>query len=138
MIGKTIQEIEVGESAEFQKTISETDVYLFAGISGDFNPAHLNEQEAKNTIFKERIAHGILTAGLISAVLGTRLPGPGTIYLDQYLSFRKPVYFGDTITARVTVLEKNIEKNIIICETNCYNQREEIVLIGKATVMPPK
>lgn len=113
-------------------------MYLFAGISGDFNPAHLNEQEAKNTIFKERIAHGILTAGLISAVLGTRLPGPGTIYLDQYLSFRKPVYFGDTITARVTVLEKNIEKNIIICETNCYNQREEIVLIGKATVMPPK
>ncbi|MDW7662163.1 MAG: MaoC family dehydratase [Bacillota bacterium] len=138
MIGKTINEIEIGDSEIFQKTISESDVYLFAGITGDFNPAHLNDQEAKKTIFKSRIAHGILTAGLISAVLGTKLPGPGTIYLDQYLSFKKPVYFGDTITAKVTVLEKNIDKNIIVCETLCNNQNDEIVLVGKATVMPPK
>ncbi len=138
MTGRSINEIEIGDSAMFQKTISETDVYLFAGISGDFNPAHLNEQEAKKTIFQDRIAHGILTAGLISAVLGTRLPGPGTIYLDQHLSFRKPVYFGDTITAKVTVLEKNVDKNILVCETTCHNQKDEIVLTGKATVMPPK
>lgn len=138
MIGKSINEIEVGDSDFFQKTISEGDVYLFAGITGDFNPAHLNDQEAKKTVFKGRIAHGILTAGLISAVLGTKLPGPGTIYLAQNLSFKKAVYFGDTITAKVTVLSKNIDKNIIICETICYNQEEEIVLIGEATVMPPK
>ncbi len=138
MIGRTIDEIEVGESEIFQKTISETDVYLFAGISGDFNPAHLNDQEAKKTVFKKRIAHGILTAGLISAVLGTKLPGPGTIYLEQSLSFKKPVYFGDTITAKVVVLEKNKDKNIIICGTVCLNQNQEIVIDGKATVMPPK
>jgi 3-hydroxybutyryl-CoA dehydratase len=138
MSGKTINEIEIGDSEIFQKTISESDVYLFAGITGDFNPAHLNDQEAKKTIFKSRIAHGILTAGLISAVLGTKLPGPGTIYLNQSLSFKKPVYFGDTITAKVTVSEKNIDKNIIVCETLCYNQNDDIVLVGKATVMPPK
>ena len=88
MVGKSISEIEIGDSDYFQKTISESDVYLFAGITGDFNPAHLNDQEAKKTIFKNRIAHGILTAGLISAVLGTKLPGPGTIYLEQHLSFK--------------------------------------------------
>lgn len=138
MTGKSINEIEIGDSDFFQKTISESDVYLFAGITGDFNPAHLNDQEAKKTIFKNRIAHGILTAGLISAVLGTKLPGPGTIYLDQHLSFKKPVYFGDTITAKVNVIDKNVDKNIIVCETICYNQNNEIVLTGEAKVMPPK
>jgi 3-hydroxybutyryl-CoA dehydratase len=137
MMGKSINEIEIGDSDYFQKTISECDVYLFAGITGDFNPAHLNDQEAKKTIFKNRVAHGILTAGLISAVLGTKLPGPGTIYLEQHLSFKKPVYFGDTITAKVTVTEKLVDRNIIICETTCYNQNDKIVLTGQATVMPP-
>lgn len=138
MIGKSINEIEIGDCDCFKKTLSESDVYLFAGITGDFNPAHLNAHEAKNTKFKRRIAHGILTAGLISAVFGTKLPGPGTIYLEQYLSFKKPVYFGDTITAQVKVLEKNLEKNLLVCETICVNQDNEIVLSGKATVMPPK
>ena len=138
MVCKSINEIEIGDSDYFQKTISESDVYLFAGITGDFNPAHLNDQEAKKTIFKNRIAHGILTAGLISAVLGTKLPGPGTIYLEQHLSFKKPVYFGDTITAKVNVIEKNVDKNIIVCKTICYNQNDEIVLTGEAKVMPPK
>lgn len=95
--GKTIDQIEVGNIATFQKTISETDVYLFAGITGDYNPAHLNDVEAKKTIFGERIAHGLLCAGLISAVLGVQLPGPGTIYLGQELKFTRPVKFGETI-----------------------------------------
>jgi len=138
MIGKSIDELNIGDFEIFQKTISESDVYLYAGITGDFNPAHLNDQAAKETIFKGRIAHGLLTAGLISAVLGTKLPGPGTIYLDQSLSFKKPVYFGDTITAKVTITEKINDKNIVFCETICLNQKDQVVLTGIAKVMPPK
>lgn len=137
MQGKSIDEINIGDFETFEKTISESDVYLYAGISGDFNPAHLNDQAAKKTIFKGRIAHGLLTAGLISAVLGTILPGPGTIYLEQNLSFKKPVYFGDTITAKVTVIDKLVDKNIIICETVCLNERNQLVITGIAKVMPP-
>ena len=136
--GKTIDQINIGDSASFQKTISETDVYLFAGITGDYNPAHLNDIEAKNTIFGERIAHGLLIAGLISAVLGVQLPGPGTIYLGQDLKFLKPVKFGDTITAIVEVIDKLEEKNILKLNTRCINQNEEEVLTGLATVMPRK
>lgn len=136
--GKTIDQIDIGDSASFQKTISETDVYLFAGITGDYNPAHLNDIEAKNTIFGERIAHGLLSAGLISAVLGVQLPGPGTIYLGQDLKFLKPVKFGDTITAIVEVIEKNEDKNILKLKTKCVNQHNEDVITGVATVMPRK
>ena len=105
MIGKTIDELKVGDSAQFSKTVSETDVYLFAGITGDFNPAHVDEEYAKKTYFGTRIAHGLLPAGFISAVLGTRLPGPGSIYLRQELTFLGTVKVGDTITARVEVAE---------------------------------
>jgi 3-hydroxybutyryl-CoA dehydratase len=105
MIGKTIDKISLGDAAEFSKTVSETDVYLYAGIIGDFNPAHLNEAYAQKTFFKTRIAHGMLTAGFISTILGTQLPGPGTIYMKQSLSFLAPVRFGDTITARAEVVE---------------------------------
>jgi len=136
--GKTIDQINIGDSASFQKTISETDVYLFAGITGDYNPAHLNDMEAKNTIFGERIAHGLLVAGLISAVLGVQLPGPGTIYLGQDLKFLKPVKLGDTITAIVEVIDKLDEKNILKLNTRCINQNEEEVTTGLATVMPRK
>jgi len=136
--GKTIDQINIGDSASFQKTISETDVYLFAGITGDYNPAHLNDIEAKNTIFGERIAHGLLSAGLISAVLGVQLPGPGTIYLGQDLKFLKPVKFGDTIIAIVEVIEKNEAKNILKLNTKCINQHNEDVITGVATVMPQK
>ncbi len=138
MKGRTIMELKVGDRAQIQKTISETDVYLFAGISGDNNPAHLNDVEAKKTIFKERVAHGMLTASLISAVLGTQLPGPGTIYLGQDLKFIAPVRFGDTILAVVEVDEINEEKNIVKLITNCHNQNNDIVIKGVATVMPPK
>lgn len=134
----TIHELRVGESASRSKTITETDVYLFAGITGDLNPAHVNEQTASLTPFGGRIAHGILSAGLISAVLGMQFPGPGTIYLGQELKFTKPVRFGDTVTATCTVSELLPEKNIAKLDTICTNQRGEVVVKGMATVMPPK
>ena len=138
MIGKTIQELSVGDSGQVQKTISETDVYLYAGITGDLNPAHLNEEYAKNTFFKTRIAHGMLTAGLISAVLGNKLPGPGTIYLYQSVNFLAPVRFGDTITAIAEVAEIDSEKNRVRFKTTCTNQDGTLVLDGEAMVSPPK
>lgn len=138
MKGKTIQELKLGEKAFFQKTITETDVYLYAGITGDLNPAHINEEYAKDTFFKSRIAHGMLTAGLISAVLGMKLPGPGTIYMGQELKFTAPVRIGDTIKAEVEVTEMVTEKNRLKLRTTCTNQNGDIVLDGVATVMPPK
>jgi 3-hydroxybutyryl-CoA dehydratase len=138
LTGKTIQEIKIGDKAFFQKTITETDVYLYAGITGDINPAHINHEVSKDTFFKGRIAHGMLTAGLISAVLGVQLPGPGTIYLGQELKFTAPVRFGDTIKAEVEVIEKIEEKNRIKLKTTCTNQKGEVVLEGIATVMPPR
>lgn len=138
MIGKTIGKISLGDAAEFSKTVSETDVYLYAGIIGDFNPAHLNEAYAQKTFFKTRIAHGMLTAGFISTILGTQLPGPGTIYMKQSLSFLAPVRFGDTITARAEVVEIIAEKNRIRLKTTCTNQDGTVVLDGEAVVSPPK
>ena len=134
----TIQELKVGDSASMAKTISESDVYLFAGITGDHNPAHVNEHASSQTSFGGRIAHGVLSAGLISAVLAMKLPGPGTIYLGQELKFTKPVRFGDTVTATCTVSELLPEKNIAKLDTICTNQRGEVVVKGMATVMPPK
>lgn len=138
MQGKTINEIKVGDSAEFVKTVSESDIYLFAGVTGDMNPAHINEVYASQTFFKTRIAHGMLAAGFISAVLGMQLPGPGTIYLKQELSFLAPVRIGDTITARVEVTEILTEKKRIKLKTTCINQEGTVVLDGQATVSPPK
>ena len=138
MKGITINEMKIGDSASFTKTVTDTDVYMFAGITGDFNPAHVNQVEAEKGMFGKRIAHGMLSAGFISAVLGTMLPGPGTIDMGQELRFTKPVAIGDTITATVTVAEMIIEKNRVILDTVCTNQNGEIVIKGKATVMPPK
>lgn len=135
---RTIDTINLGDSASVSKTITETDVYLFAGITGDLNPAHVNEAEASQTMFGGRIAHGMLSAGLISAVLGMYLPGPGTIYLGQELKFTKPVRFGDTVTATATVVEKIEEKNRLKLETVVTNQNGDVVITGYATVMPPK
>ena len=136
--GLTIDQLEVGQKASFTKTVTEADVYNFAGVTGDFNPAHMNEEYAKNTAFKTRIAHGMLSAGFISAVLGTQLPGPGTIYLNQDLRFTKPVHFGDTITATITVDELIKEKNRAILKTVCTNQDGDVVVEGVAKLMPPK
>ena len=134
----TIQEMKIGDHASVTKTVSETDVYLFAGITGDLNPAHTNEVAASKTMFKTRIAHGMLGAGFISAVLGMYLPGPGTIYMGQELKFTKPIHIGDTVTATATVEEIILEKNRVILDTTVVNQDGEIVIKGKATVMPPK
>ena len=134
----TIQEMKIGDHACVTKTVSETDVYLFAGITGDLNPAHTNEVAASKTMFKTRIAHGMLGAGFISAVLGMYLPGPGTIYMGQELKFTKPVHIGDTVTATATVEEIILEKNRVILDTTVVNQDGEVVIKGKATVMPPK
>jgi 3-hydroxybutyryl-CoA dehydratase len=136
MLGKSIDEIRLGDKAELEKTISEADVYLYAGITGDFNPAHVNQIEAEKTMFKGRIAHGMLSAGLISAVLGTQLPGPGTIYLNQELKFLAPVRIGDTIKAEVEVMDRIVEKNRIKLRTCCYNQNGKMVIDGSAIVMP--
>jgi 3-hydroxybutyryl-CoA dehydratase len=138
MIGKTITEIQMGDSAQFSKTVSETDVYLYAGITGDFNPAHVNEAYAEKTFFKTRIAHGMLTAGFISTILGTLLPGPGTIYLKQELKFLAPVRIGDTITARAEVIELLTKKNFVRLKTTCTNQAGTLVLDGEAMVSAPK
>jgi 3-hydroxybutyryl-CoA dehydratase len=137
MIGKTIRELKVGDAAQFAKTIAESDIYLYAGVTGDLNPVHVNEEYAKNTFFKTRIAHGMLLAGLISAVIGTTLPGPGTIYISQELHFRAPVRIGDTITARVEVVQVISEKNRIRLKTFCVKQDETTVLDGEAIVSPP-
>ena len=138
MNGKTIDELKVGNQASFSKTISETDVYLYAGITGDFNPAHINEAYAQTTAFKTRIAHGMLTAGLISTVLGTQLPGPGSIYMSQSLKFLAPVTIGDTITATVEVIEIMAEKKRVRLKTTCVNQDGTVVLEGEALVSPPR
>ena len=138
MIGKTIDQVHVGDSAEFAKTISESDIYLYAGITGDFNPAHINEAYAQKTFFKTRIAHGMLLAGLISTVGGTMLPGPGAIYVRQELDFLAPVHIGDTITARVEVTEIMADKNRIKLRTTCANQDGKLVLDGMAILSPPK
>ncbi|MDF2950012.1 MAG: Acyl dehydratase [Sedimentibacter sp.] len=138
MKGLTINNLVVGQKSSFSKTITETDVYMFAGISGDINPAHINEEYAKNTFFKSRIAHGMITGALISAVLGVQLPGPGTIYVSQALNFLAPVYFGDTITATAEIKEILSEKNRVILETYCLNQNGVKVTSGEAVIIPPR
>lgn len=138
MQGKTIKELKIGDAAEFTKTITEADVVLFAGITGDLNPAHVNQVWAENTRFKARIAHGMFSGGLISAVLGMYLPGPGSIYLSQELKFLAPVYMGDTLTARAEVQELIEDKNRVCLKTTCRNQDGTVVVDGIAWAMPPK
>ena len=138
MIGKTIDELKIGDAAEFGKTVTESDIYLYAGVTGDFNPAHLNEEYAKKSFFKTRIAQGMLTAGFVSGLLGVGLPGPGTVYIRQELDFLAPVHIGDTITARVEVLEIMDDKNRVRVRTTCTNQDGIKVLDGEAIVSPPK
>nr|WP_258929063.1 MaoC family dehydratase [Desulfoferrobacter suflitae] len=130
--------MKVGAAAQFAKTVSEVDVYLYAGLSDDFNPAHINEAHARKPVFKTRIAHGMPAAGFISAVLGTQLPAPGSIYIRQELNFLAPVHMGDTITARVEVVEVDNGKKRVRMRTTCVNQNSETVLDGEAVVSPPR
>lgn len=128
---------QVGDKASMAKTVSETDVYLFAGVTGDLNPAHVNEVWAKNTKFGGRIAHGMISAGFISAVLAMKLPGPGTIYLGQTLKFTAPVRIGDTVTAEVEVVEI-IDGKRMRLRTTAVNQDGVMVVDGEAMVLPPR
>jgi 3-hydroxybutyryl-CoA dehydratase len=135
--GKYLDEITEGMSAIFSKTVSEADIVLFAGITGDTNPVHLDEEFAKPTMFKGRIAHGMLTAGFISAVFGTKLPGPGCIYMSQNLKFKAPVKIGDTVRARVTVSAIDQEKARVTFATTCH-VGDKIVLDGEAQLLVPR
>lgn len=130
--------LKIGDTASLTKTFTDEDVRAFAAISGDNNPVHLDEAYAATTQFKKRIAHGMLTAGLISAILGTQLPGEGSIYLGQTINFRAPVYLDDTITATVTVSKLHERKPIATLETVCKNQDGVVVLDGEAVVLAPK
>lgn len=137
MLGKTIAEINIGDTADFTKSVTEFDIYSFAGITGDFNPAHINAEYAHDTAFGKTIAHGILSIGFISNVLGTQLPGPGSITISLDCNFRKPVFIGDTITATVEVTKIDAARNRVWLHTCCTNQRGEIVVEGEAKMMPP-
>jgi acyl dehydratase len=127
--------LSIGDSAEITKTIEQSDIDAFARVTGDHNPVHVDEEFAKTTRFGRRIAHGMLTASLISAVLANKLPGEGSVYLGQTLQFVAPVFPGDEITARVTVKEIREDKPIVKLETVCMNQRGEVVIRGEATVL---
>lgn len=134
--GLFFEDLSVGQKASFGKTITEADIVLFAAVTGDTNPMHLNAEYAKTSIFKERIAHGMLAAGLITKVLGTQLPGPGTIYMSQTLKFRAPVRIGETVTATVEVLALHPEKHRATLRTVCTVAGEP-VLEGEAFVSVP-
>jgi 3-hydroxybutyryl-CoA dehydratase len=136
-LGLSYDELEVGMSASFSKTISETDVCLFAGISGDFNPMHVNEEFAKLTPFGKRIAHGAIAQSLIAPVLGMKLPGLGTIALEVTTRFKAPTFFGDTITATGEIVEKLDAKRWVRMKLLWTNQRGETVATGEALVKPP-
>lgn len=127
--------LQVGDTDALTKTITDDDIRAFADLTTDYNPVHLDDDFAKTTRFGRRIAHGMLSAGLISAVLANRLPGNGTVYLSQSLNFVAPVYPGDTITARVTVTKVREDKSIVTLETVCTNQRDEPVIRGEAVVL---
>jgi 3-hydroxybutyryl-CoA dehydratase len=131
------EDLNIGDNASFEKTITETDVYGFAGITGDFNPAHVNQRYAEGTKFGTRIAHGMLSGSLFSTVFGTQMPGPGTIYLSQALSFSAPVRIGDTVKATVTVKEK-LEKGRVKFDTVAINQDGTVVVQGEALLLPPR
>ena len=127
--------LSVGDTAEITRTIAESDIEAFAGVTGDRNPVHLDDEFAKKTRFGRRIAHGMLTASLISSVLANHLPGEGSVYLGQTLQFVAPVFPGDEVTARVTVTEVRENRPIVKLETVCVNQRGETVIRGEATVL---
>ncbi len=134
--GHFIEDIAVGMRASFAKTVTDADIVLFAGLSGDTNPVHLDQVYAEGTMFKGRIAHGMLSAGFISAVLGTKLPGPGAVYVSQSLKFKAPVRIGDTVTARVTVTEVVPEKRRVVLSTQCL-VGDTVVVDGEAVILAP-
>ena len=130
----TIDKIKIGQATKFLKLISEEDIKNFARLTGDNNPIHLDDQYAKNTIFKKRIAHGMLTASFISTAIATKLPGPGSVYLDQSLKFLAPVYIGDKICILIRVIKKNIEKKVVTLSTEAHVGEKKIIT-GEASIL---
>lgn len=137
MIENTYDELIIGDIGYIEKTLTETDVYNYAGVTGDFSWIHVNEVRSKKGHFKTRIVHGLLLAGLVSTVVGNRMPGAGTIYETQNLVFLKPCFINDTIRAQTEVIEK-MSRGRVKLRTTCYNQNEELVLDGEAIVIPPR
>jgi 3-hydroxybutyryl-CoA dehydratase len=134
--GRTVEDLSVGMSAVYARTVTEADIILFAGISGDNNPVHMNEVFAKGTVFKSRIVHGMLSASFVSTAIASRLPGPGSIYLSQNLRFKAPVRPGDTVEARVTVTDVMLEKSRVALKTVC-SVGDKVVIDGEALVLVP-
>jgi 3-hydroxybutyryl-CoA dehydratase len=134
----TIQQLNVGDSASTKKAFTEKDVFTFAEVSSDYNPVHVDKEYPKETMFKKQIVHGMLVGSLFSAIFGVQMPGLGSIYTKQSLKFTKPVYFGDEIEATVTVKEMIIDRNRVIFDCVAKNQNGDVVIIGEATIMPPK
>lgn len=134
--GFYFEDLEVGQVDEYSRTISESDILVFAGVSGDTNPVHLNHEFASETMFEGCIAHGLLTASYISTVIGTKMPGPGCIYVGQTLKFKGPVKAGDTVIARATIMEKVDAKKFVKIQTQCL-VGDKVVLDGEATIMVP-
>ncbi|MBP1948253.1 MaoC family dehydratase [Virgibacillus litoralis] len=129
---------EIGQSAQFSRTVTETDFIMFAGLSGDYNPIHTDQEYAENTFFGGRISHGLLTASMLSRLLGMHLPGPGSIYVSQSLTFTKPVYIGDTITAYAEVVKIDEDSRLLTLQTTCRNQSGSTVLDGNGVMKLPK
>jgi len=136
-MGKTIDQIKLGDSAFQVKLITEKDIELFGEVTNDYNPLHFDSEYAAKTMFKKRISHGMLVGSLFSKVIGLDLPGEGAIYVEQSLRFRRPVYIGDEIKAEVVVKEINVERNRVYFDCIAYNQEGEKVVIGEAIMMPP-
>lgn len=136
MIENTYSDLKIGDEGYIQKTLTETDVYMYAGVTGDFSWLHVNEERAKQGHFKTRIVHGMLLIGLISTVIGNFMPGAGTIYESQSITFVKPCFINDTIRAQTQVLAL-LEKGRVLLRTICFNQNNEIILDGEAVVIPP-
>ena len=137
MQGLFLEDLSVGQSAELTRTVTESDLVAFAAVTGDDNPVHLDEAYATGTVFGGRIAHGMLSAGYISAVIGTRLPGPGTIYVSQMLRFRRPVRIGDTVTTTATISDIDLERARVGLTTVCA-VAGKTVLEGEAVVIAPR
>ena len=136
MTGLTLAEMPLGLTARVSKTITQADVTLFAGITGDFNPLHVDHAYAATTRFGQPVVHGALLAGLVSAVLGMPLPGPGALYASQSLAFRKPVFLGDTVTAEAEVVERVEDRNRVRLATRCRNQHGDVVAEGESVLLP--
>jgi len=131
-----IDELEVGMSASYTQTITDSDVKMFAGLSGDHNPVHLDESYASSSRFKNRIAHGLLTASFFSAIFGTKLPGKGCVYASQNLKFRRPVYLGDTVKAEVTVIAIDVDRKYVTFKTECSVEGRKVTT-GTAEIFIP-